>query len=168
MTEIERIYTVSYIIYRVIGLQTCMKMYGAITFEPRGCMQQNGYHSASFFILSPLESLLTDFEHFYFSLFSLYISYINPAQFLVILPRGPLLCQHVVRTLQKWFGHLSHMSSSRIYVHYEWFDPLVQKLLHFEKNKRLRLADHIMVILLILLPGIIIFIIYMVHDLITI
>ena len=142
MSEIERIYTVSYIIYRVIGLQTCMKMYGAITFEPRGCMQQNGYHSASFFILSPLESLLTDFEHFYFSLFSLYISYINPAQFLVILPRGPLLCQHVVRTLQKWFGHLSHMSSSRIYVHYEWFDPLVQKLQHFEKNKRLRLADH--------------------------
>ena len=79
---------------------------------------------------------------FIFSLFFLYISYINPAQFLVILPRGPLLCQHVVRTLQKWFGHLSHMSSSRIYVHYEWFDPLVQKLQHFEKNKRLRLADH--------------------------
>ena len=119
-----------------------MKMYGAITFEPRGCMQQNGYHCALFFILSPLESLLTNFEHFYFSLFSLYISYINPAQFLVILPRGPLLCQHVVRTLQKWFGHLSHMSSSRIYVHYEWFDPLVQKLLHFEINKRLTLVDH--------------------------
>ena len=142
MTEIERIYTVSYIIYRVIGLQTCMKMYGAITFEPRGCMQQNGYHSASFFILSPLESLLTDFEHFYFSLFFLYISYINPAQFLVILPRGPLLCQHVVRTLQKWFGHLSHMCCSRIYVHHECFDPLVQKLQHFEINKRLTLVDH--------------------------
>ena len=64
LTEIECIYTVSYIIYRVIGLQTCMKMYGAITFEPRGCMQQNGYHSASFFNLSPLERLLMDFEHF--------------------------------------------------------------------------------------------------------
>ena len=143
MNEIECIFTVSYIIYRVIGLQTCMKMYGAITFEPRGCMQQNGYQYASFFILSPLEPLLMDFEHFYFSLFSLYISYINPVQFLVILPRGPLLCQHVVRTLQKWFGHLSHMSwSSRIYAHYEWFDPLVQKLLHFEINKRLTLVDH--------------------------
>ena len=132
MSEIKRIYTVSYIIYRVIGLQTCMKMYGAITFEPRGCMQQNGYHSAPFLILSPLKTLLTNFEHFYFLLFSLYISYLNPAQFLVILPRGPLLCQHVVRTLQKWFGHLSHMSSSRIYVHYEWFGPVVQKLWRLE------------------------------------
>ena len=64
---------------------------------------------------------------------------------MVILPRGPLLCQHVVRTLQKWVGHLSHMCSSRIYVHYEWFDPLVQKLLHFEINKRLTLVDHIVI-----------------------